>query len=237
MNDLVTIQNEIPTVSTFDLFEVMGYKEHRALKKVIEDNISAFEDIGVMRFQMQNYKIKGGRPAKGYLLSEDQFILLAMLARNSKEVVKLKIKIATEFRRMKSFIASTSCQYKLTREDGKRIYHQKSDVIKTFVEYAKVQGSNKPEFYYSNLAKMENKALFIVEQKFPNLREILNIKQLMQVATADQVVEKALKDGMDQGMRYKEIYLLAKERVLMFAGTLGQSQVLAIESSKVKLLN
>jgi len=237
MNDLVVIQNEVPLVSTFVLFERMGYGEHRALKKVVESNIEAFEEYGVVRFEMQKPSSKGGRPTKGYLLNEDQFILLVLLARNSKEVIQLKIRVAREFKRMKQTIANLIAQredpnWQQVRSDGKKVYLQKTDIIKQFVDYSTSQGSSSAKMYYMSLAKMENNALFFIEQKYKNLREIMTIKQLMQVSTADDVIEKALKEGMDKNMPYKEIYKLAKSRVIAFAEIIGKSHVhsLALEN-------
>lgn len=237
MNDLVVLINNQPTVSTFDLFVAMGYGEHRALKKLIVDNINDFEDFGVVRFQMQKPSGKGGRPTQGYLLNEDQFILLVLLARNSKEVIKLKVRVAKEFARLKSIAANIVAQqrdpnWQNIRSDGKIAYKQKTDVIKNFVDYATAQGSKSASMYYTNLAKMENKALFLIEQKYDNLREILTIKQLMQVCTADDVIEKALLDGMNGDLPYKEIYKLAKERIISFAAIIGKSQVHLLENKK-----
>jgi len=230
MRNLVEFNNDVPMVSTFNLFEKMGYTEHRALKKVIESNFEVFEDYGTVHFEIKKPSSKGGRPIKGYLLDEDQFILLIMLARNSPEVVKLKVRVAKEFRRMKKTLANLAAQrqnldWQETRKDGKRIHNEKTDVIKKFVEYCEANGSNSPRRYYSNLADMENKALFIFEHKYKNAREIMNIKQLANAKTADHIIEKALEDGMAQDMYYKDIYQLAKERVTAFAEIIGRSHL------------
>jgi Rha family phage regulatory protein len=238
MNDLVVIKNDVPVVSTFDLFARMGYKEHRNLKETIDNHISSFEEFGVMRFEtVKPLGKKGGRPTKVYLLNEEQFTFLAMMMKNTKEVVALKVKVAKEFIRMRQTIANLINQrqdpdWQNVRADGKAVYIQKTDVIKQFVEYATKQGSKSASMYYTNLAKMENNALFFIEAKYKNLREIMTIKQLMQVATADDVIEKALTEGMNDNMHYKDIYKLAKERVVSFANIIGKSHVheLQIES-------
>ena len=238
MNDLVIMKNEIPVISTFDLFERMGYKEHRTLKRVVADNVDSFSEYGLLHLDVQKpTDKKGGRPVEAYLLNEDQFILLVLLAKNTPESVQLKVRVAKEFKRMKQTISNLIAQrqnpdWQNVRSDGKAVYLQKSDVIKEFVDYAKAQGSTSAERYYSNLATMENKALFFIERKYKNMREIMTIKQLMQVATADQVVEKALNDGMTDNLHYKEIYKLAKSRVISFAEIIGKSQLhdLALEN-------
>lgn len=240
MNDLVILKDEIPVVSTFDLYSRMGYTEHRNLKEIIDKHIDSFNEFGVMRFEtVKPTSSKGGRPVKVYLINEEQFTFLAMMMRNTDEVVKLKVKIAKEFLRMKQTLANIAAQqddpsWHHVRSDGKAIYHQKSTVAKDFVDYAKAQGSTSAERYYSNLAQMENKALFFIERKYKNMREIMTIKQLMQIATADQLVEKALKDGMDQNLHYKDIYKLAKDRVIAFATIIGKSHLhdLALESKE-----
>lgn len=238
MNDLVVIKDEVPVISTFDLFSIMGYTEHRNLKQTIDDHIESFDEFGVMRFENVKPKgSKGGRPVKAYLLNEDQFTFLAMLMRNTPEVVKLKVKVAKEFIRMRQTISNLISQrdnpdWQNVRSDGKQVYLQKTDVIKQFVDYAKGQGSTSAERYYSNLAVMENKALFFIERKYKNMHEIMTIKQLMQIATADDVVERAIKEGMEQNLNYKDIYKLAKSRVVAFANIIGKSHLhdLSLES-------
>ena len=106
MKDLVVMQNEVPLISTFSLFDKMGYKEHSKLKRVIAEHQSAFDDIGFLPLERQKpTKKTGGRPIESYLLSEDHFILLVLLAKNTPESVQLKIRVAKEFKRMNAFIA------------------------------------------------------------------------------------------------------------------------------------
>lgn len=238
MNDLVVMKNDIPLISTFMLFERMGYREHRKLKEVINSNIEAFKKLGLLPIEREKLGgKKGGRPVEGYLLNEDHFILLVLLAKNSPESIELKIRVSDEFRRMKKTISNLIAQrqdpnWQNVRSDGKAIYQQKSSIIKEFVEYAESQGSTSAARYYSNLATMENKALFFIERKYKNMREIMTIKQLMQVATADDVIEKAIKEGMEKELHYKEIFQLAKGRVIAFAQIIGKSQLhdLSLES-------
>lgn len=108
------------------------------------------------------------------------------------------------------------------RAAGKRTRKEETDAIKSFVDYAKSQGSQSAEKYYMALTKMENAALFLVEQKYPNLRDILNISQLGVLGTADAIARKALHDGMERGMQYKDVYKLAKERVELLAEVHGK---------------
>jgi hypothetical protein len=156
-----------------------------------------------------------------------------LLAKNSPESVKLKIRVCKEFKRLKKTIAllasqRTNEEWKLERSKSKQTYLQKSDTVKIFVDYCTEAGSKSAKMYYVNLAKMENKALFIFEQKFKNMREVLNIRQLMQVGVADQIIEKVLKEGMEESMDYHDIFKLAKQRVIQFSEIIGQSPILAL---------
>lgn len=239
MGGLVELyQGKEPRVSTVLIFSSLGYTEHRFLKRVIAAHEQELLEYGLLPLERQKVEGAKGRPDESYLINEDQFILLIMLVKNSPDSVKLKVRVAKEFKAMRNKLtkmAAKSPDWQQVRKDGKVVYHQKTDIIKSFVEYATEQGSQSAKMYYTNLAKMENQALFLVEQKYPNLREVLNIKQLMQVATADQVVEKALQDGMNDKLNYKDIYQLAKERVIQFSNIIGKSQVIALlESGETK---
>lgn len=243
MIDLVRLEKNKPVISTFDLYERMGYFEHRKLKEVINDQKEAFDDLGFLPLEREKPTAKkGGRPTESYLLNEDHFILLVLLAKNTKQSVELKIRVSKEFKRLKNVVASIAAQKKDSdwqnvRSDGKIVYKQKTDVIDKFVKYCDESGSKSASRYFGNLARMENKALFIVEQKYKNLREILTIKQLMQASTADDVIEKALTEGMDQGLDYHDIFKLAKARVIAFANIIGKSQVHNLIESTKRLNN
>jgi len=243
MEQLVSIyQGKEARVKTWDIWKGFGYSEHRMLKQLIFRNRQLFEDRGklisekVSTHREVETKRKGGRPDESYFLNERQFVLLIMLSKNTPESLELKSRVETEFERMRKTLASLSNQkttidWQTARQDGKAIYHQKTDVLKVFVDYATAQGSKSANLYYTNIAKMENAALFMLEQKFKNVREFLNVRQLQQVAIADQIVEKALQDGMDQQLDYHDIYKLAKDRVIQFSNIIGKSLVIEFQQS------
>lgn len=112
-----------------------------------------------------------------------------------------------------------------SRKEGKKQRRIETDTISLFVDYATAQGSKSANKYFINISRMENNALFFVEQKYPNLRDVLGVFQLNTIQTADRIVAKALKDGMDQRLQYKDIYKLAKKRVLEYAELVGQTEV------------
>ena len=51
----------------------------------------------------------------------------------------------------------------------------------------------------------------------------MDVSQLVVIGAADQIVAKALRDGMAEGMNYKEIYQKAKAAVMAFSEVIGKS--------------
>ena len=238
MEQLVSLyQGKEARVKTWDIWQGFGYSEHRTFKNLITKNKALFEEKGELINVSPDTKNKGkGRPDESYFLNERQFVLLVMLSKNTPESIELKNRIENEFDRMRRQLAKLTSQrqtidWQTARQDGKAIYHQKTDVLKLFVDYATAQGSKSAGMYYQSIAKMENAALFMLEQKFKNVREFLNVRQLQQVAIADQIVEKALQDGMDQKLDYHDIYSLAKDRVIQFSNIIGKSLVIEFQQS------
>lgn len=212
-------------------FEIDHVAVMKLVRKYEKDISEAGETYG---FKIRKFKT-AGRPGEEAILDEPQTTFLVTLMRNSKKVVHFKKMLSKAFTEQRNIISemvamANNPSWQNVRRDGKEIYHQKTEVIKEFVEYATARGSKNARMYYANLAKMENSALFFFEQKYKNLREILTIKQLMQVATADDVIEKALKEGMEKDLPYKDCYKLAKERVVAFADIIGKSPVIGFET-------
>jgi len=243
MVDIVEIVNDEPRCGTF-LISKGFERDHFKILRLIEKHKNRFLRLENKRLSKSLItkripQTKSGRPVDEIMLNEQQAIFLGTLFRNTERVLDFKEKLASDFVKQRNIIASLIQQRKdpdwqNVRKDGKIVYRQKTDVIKRFVEYATNQGSKNAKMYYSNFAKMENSALFFFEQKYKNLRDVMTIKQLMQVSTADDVIEKALQEGMEQNLNYKECYKLAKGRIIAFAKIIGKSPVaeIAYNSSK-----
>ena len=126
--NVVKLHEEKAVVSTFDLFKKFGYKEHRVLKRVVAENKHYFDELGFLHIQMQKVN-STGRPTESYLLNEDQFILLIALVKNTKESVELKVKVSSEFRRMRNILQSglhTTATMKSLNELTKKIESDKN---------------------------------------------------------------------------------------------------------------
>jgi hypothetical protein len=143
----------------------------------------------------------------------------------------MKLEIADKFVEMERWILNQKTQkaneeYIATRGKSKLGRRQETDVIKQFVEYAVSQGSKHADKYYIHYSKMENNAFFILQDKFKNVREILDITQLSKIIIADLIVKQAIIEGMEKEMYYKDIYTLAKDRVVAMANSIGVREIL-----------
>lgn len=85
------LQKQGVTVRSSDIFKLLGYSEHRSLKKVIWANKEAFEKRGVLK--KESFKKDVGRPDENYLLSFEQFLLLTSLVKNTDGNNKIKLSV------------------------------------------------------------------------------------------------------------------------------------------------
>jgi len=202
--------------------------EHRAVKQLLRKHEEAFTRAGLVAFQMS--RTKNGREESFCYLNERQSILLVTLMRNSDIVVAFKEKLVNDFLNtrkalLEALTRKQNQEWLDSRSKGKVQRRQTTDTIKRFVDYAIDQGSKNASRYYGNISKMENASLFFVEQKFPNLRDILAGNQLITISAADQIVENAIIEGMEKGMFYKDIFKLCKTRVESFSLLIPKTSV------------
>jgi len=238
MKSLVSLDKNNRAFTT-TLIIAKGVKiEHRAVIILLKRHSNRQT---LSSFEMFKVPTKG-RPVEYAELTELQATFLITLMKNSDTVLDFKEALSKEFFRMKEQLAKiaaqqTNQQWIETRNRGKIDRKVETDSIKLFIDYAKEQGGSVKgcDMYYSNISKMENKALFIIEQKYKNLRDVLGLVDLLTVQQADRIVAKALQDGMDNKLNYKDIYKLAKERVTMFADIRGQSIIGYLTHDEEKL--
>lgn len=240
MGDLViVVNNEVFTTSKI-ISEKTNNSVH-SVRELIKTYKSDLEEFGVLSFEMRkpDKKSKGGRPQEIYYLNEQQTTLLLAFMRNSEIVVDFKKKLVKEFYKMKKTLQNIYSMRNTdvwveTRQNQKLVRKDETDAIKVFVEYAVSQGSENAKRYYNLITSMENKALFIVKDKFPNLKDVLTPRQLMNSSVCNEIVINALEEGMERDMHYKEIFKLAKQRVETFASVMPKTQVPMLELKEVE---
>lgn len=225
----ISIVDQEPRVDSRLIAGRMGV-DHRSTFRLLTRFQKEVEELGKLRFEIA--PSAAGQNLKFAHLNEDQSIFLLTLTRNTPEVIALKLDLTKAFKRFRDIAKRrASLDWQQARQDGKLDRRQQADVIKDFIIYAQGQGSKSAHHYYQNISRMENQALFILSQAFPkpdNFRDILDTFQLGHIRSADNIINKALREGMDQGMFYKDIFQMAKKRVIQFAELIGRTTVIPI---------
>ncbi len=226
--EAVEIWEDEPLTGTFLLSQGLE-RDHKAVRDLIEKYREDFEDFRVLK--TRKLRSTGGRAANEYLLDEDQFMFLGTLLRNTKKIVRFKKEIIKQFRkcRLENEQLKNHQQqpeYKVTRDAGKIVRKQTTDVIDEFIKYAESQGSKNASRYYGNITRMLNGLLFVVEGKYKNLRNVMSTHQLMTVSSAEQIIDRGLLDGMSRKKFYKDIYKEVRKKVEVFAELHGKSEVM-----------
>jgi phage regulator Rha-like protein len=232
MDNLVILKNNKPLTTSLIVARELK-RLHKNITYIIEKYRKDFEEFGTIG-DFENIQ-RNGKSTKIYYLNEEQLIFLITMLRPKKNendlVLNVKKKMSKEFAMLRKWKLTQDMQkqnqeYIETRGKSKIGRKQQTDIIKDFIEYAKNQGSKSADKYYMIFSKMENAAFFILKDKFKNIREILNITQLSKIIVADMIVNKAINEGMKEGMFYKDIFKLAKERILDMSNNVGEKEII-----------
>jgi len=99
MENLVELyQGKEARVSTFVIWAGFGYKEHRTLKRVIEDNRELLEKYGSIEYGSDNNtdKKKAGGQDKSFFLNFEQVLVLSALTKNTPDTKSVKAGIVSK---------------------------------------------------------------------------------------------------------------------------------------------
>lgn len=223
MKDLVIMKgNEVFTTSLAIAEGVES--DHESIIKLLKKYSSIEELSG---FEIGKVGTKG-RPIEVAYLNELQATILITLMKNSKKVIEFKIKLSKAFFKQQKLINQLMQQrqnqdWLIKRKETKVMRRECTDMIQKFVQYAISQGSKSAEKYYMNISRMELTGLFLMEQKYPNARDVMNIRQLNLIEMADEAIAYALEEAMHKQLPYKECYQFAKERVEMLSKIIPKS--------------
>ena len=211
-------------------------KRHQYVINKIDKLIVDFGQIkGEESFPLKFQKTESeyrGQKYKSYQMDKQSFSLLAMQF-TGKKALFWQAKFIEAFCLMEQQnLMRANLEWQREREQGKQIRLEFTDTTKDFVDYATNQGSINAAKYYITLTKLQYKALKLIEKNEkvdPEFRNTLDTMELNNLLSAEKVARKALLDGMNQKLHYKDIYQLAKVRVLQLADIMviapGRSEV------------
>lgn len=217
MGELVIVNGKKIFTTSWIISENLNI-QHESVIRLIKE-YSNIEELS--RLQIGELSTKG-RPIKIFLLEELEAIILVSLMKNSPDVIVFKVNLAKAFIKYRNLAQQLLAQQKdaewiVKRSETKVMRRECTDIIQKFIVYAKEQGSKSAEKYYMNFSRMELSGLFIIEQRFPNTRDVMSIRQLNLIEMADEAIAISLQDSMNKNIPYKECYQIAKERICMLA--------------------
>lgn len=227
MNNLVEIKSGQALTSSLlvaDKFQKEHFNVIKAVKSVIKElEEGAFHLEGAdPKFLESLYEDTQGHSRPMYLMNRDAFTLLVM-GFTGKKALQFKLEFLGAFNKMeKALLRQQNEGWKEARLNGKQARRELTDTIQRFVQYATDQGSRNAKHYYSNITKMTYKHLALVQKGAKigqNFRDMLDFANVAVLTLAELTAEKAIEQGMFEGLPYKQIYELAKNRVEVFAAS------------------
>jgi len=219
-NEIIVLKDNVALTTSLILSESIGV-EHRAILILIRK----YKDREILKssaFEMRKLKTKG-RDAEYYYLTESQSMFILTLMNNSEKVLDFKESLINAFVHYRQVALKgynkiqnniDNQQWIEERTKSKVIRKECTDVIKVFIEYAKEQGSESADKYYMVISKMQLKCLFLLEQRYPSVRDLMNARELNLMELADDVIAKSFTKSMLEKLPYKECFQIAKERVI-----------------------
>lgn len=201
--------------------------QHAKVVQAMETLIPKLDDFRVTGFHPSFIKSEGeyrGTRYTMYELNRDCFIILGMRF-DTKAARNWQGKFLAAFNSMEQRILSadlnaTDPNWLAQRQSGKIARLEETDVIKEFVDYATSQGSKSAKFYYKHITNATYKALGLMFQSKPKLRETMNLYEVSELLLAERVAAKAIKKYMDLGRGYKDVYESVKDDLINFGSAL-----------------
>ncbi len=217
MGNLVVIKDNDTFTTSIEIAKGVEHS-HTSVLRLIKSSM----DLEIFMTLKVNKIGTKGRASEVFYLSEEQATLLIALMRNTSIVRQFKHTLVKEFYRQRKLLNQIALrngndEWLLKRQESKVMRKECTDVIQKFVKYAKEQGSQSADKYYMNFSRMELTGLFMMEQKYPNAREVMSMRQLNLIEMADEAIANVIQEEMSKKTPYKEIYLRAKEKIELLA--------------------
>lgn len=215
MNELVYLKNEQAITDSLVVAE-MFEKRHDRVLRAIDNLVETLPKNGERSalFMATKRKADDGQFHRVYMMNRDGFSLLVM-GFTGKKALEWKLKYIDAFNKMESIIMERKTAVWLeTRQQGKLIRKEETDIIQRLVEYAREQGSGHADMLYMTYTKLANKMAGITS------RDTATNAQLNDLSTMERLIAKVVLDGMAEGKHYKDIYKDSKQRLETVKGWL-----------------
>ena len=190
------------------------------IKKVAADLETVGRDHGVTPKVITEERVYRGNKYTAYLMNRDFFVFLVMRFKG-KKAIEWQLRFIAAFNAMEQRLLTadknaTDPAWLGQRDQAKITRREETDVIKEFVEYATAQGSKSAQYYYKHITNATYKALDMIEQARPKLRDTMDIYELAQLLLAEKVARDKIKEYMGLKRNYKDIYTSVRDDLLVF---------------------
>ena len=151
----------------------------------------------------QNYPmfVLGLDQARQVLIRESKYVrkkIFEYIKKLEQEIINLKIALANR----------NNTEWLMTRQQGKLIRRNETDVISSLIVYARNQGSKNYNKLYTVYSKLVNNLVGINS----NMRDIVDMKTLEHIRLLEDLFSKLIVNSMEQEIYYKEIYQICKRK-------------------------
>lgn len=168
-------------------------------------------------------KIIRGKAVAVAVMNEHAFSLV-MLRFTTPRARKMQDEFVQQFHDMRLHLQAvalnkTDPAWLTARTDGKLTRREETDVIQQFVGYARAQGSQNAERYYTSLTKLVYRSLGL-----PAGRAGLSRRDIARLTVAESLVSDELQAAMDCGDEYHDAFRNAKAAVRRLGDALGGRQ-------------
>lgn len=218
---VVSLQHRKVITTSLKVAAAFG-KGHKNVLRAIDNVMSECDNSFTRRnFALSDYQDSTGRTLPMITMTRAGFTLIAM-GFTGKTATAWKIKYIAAFDKMESALLQRyNLEWQQSRTESKTVRRSVADTIHDFIQYAINQGSSNAQRYYVNLSRMTRKAIGDEET-----RDMLDLKHLSFLATAEYMIQQIIEEGMTAGLHYKDIYQIVKNRVIVFSKTLScQSRI------------
>ena len=193
-----TIKNGEPWFLAGDVCRVLGIKNSR---DAVNEVGKKLKSAGIANVGIADMKIQTEAGARQATIVNEQILYELIFNSRKQKAVLFRAWVTGE-------VLPSIRKHGFYRAEGKIIWQVETDAIKEFIEYAKNNGSQSSERYYTIITKATNSILNIEAGQ----RDSLTVNQLDHLAMVERVIANALITGIEKGMNYKDIYKLASSK-------------------------
>ena len=204
MNELVFLQKDEAVTTSLIVAEYF-HKNHAHVLRDIE-KLDCSDSFRESNFGCSSYQSEQNKKMPMYYITKDGLMFLTMGYRG-KKAADIKEKYIKAFNDMELLLRERSTTIWIeTRQQGKLTRKAETDVIKELVEYAKNQGSKHSQMLYMTYSKLANAMAGVTK------RDNASVMQLNNLSIFENIILTIIRNGMNEGLGYKEIYQVCKLR-------------------------